>query len=101
MTSTGTFGNWSLKAADYNVEGEILGQGASATVHKATHIASGQVCAIKKIDLEQTRDESAVQKEIRTLSSFKNENITAYYGCFLNKSKLWILIGVLGGFFFG
>jgi serine/threonine-protein kinase OSR1/STK39 len=100
MSQPGTFGDniqWPTKASDYTVENQILGVGASATVHKAKVNSDGRECAIKKIDLEQTRDESDVQKEIKTLSSFKHENITAYYGCFLNKHKLWIIMELMDG----
>ena len=84
--------NWSVKYEDYQVDQEILGQGASATVHRATLKRNGKECAIKKIDLEQTRDESDVQKEIKTLSSFRHDNIIAYYGCFLRSSRLCIVM---------
>lgn len=84
---------WPNKASEYELEDNILGQGASATVHKAR--CQDKVCAIKKIDLEQTKDESDVVKEIKTLGSFKHENITAYYGCFLNQSKLWIVMELM------
>ena len=90
--------NWPNKAAEYEVEDHILGQGASATVHKAKLKSnSSRQCAIKKIDLEREKDESDVLKEIKTLSSFRHGNITAYYGCFLNKSKLWIIMELMDG----
>lgn len=89
---------WPNKAIEYEVEDHILGQGASATVHKAKlKLNNKRQCAIKKIDLEREKDESDVLKEIKTLSSFRHDNITAYYGCFLNKSKLWIIMELMDG----
>lgn len=95
--SDGTFA-WPMKAVEYNVDNCILGKGASATVHKAELISDpNRTCAIKKINLEEVSDESSVLKEIKTLSSFKHDNITGYFGCFLNKSKLWIVMELMDG----
>ena len=95
--SDGTFA-WPMKASEYNVDNCILGKGASATVHQAALISDpSKTCAIKKINLEEVNDESSVLKEIKTLSSFKHDNITGYFGCFLNRSKLWIVMELMDG----
>jgi serine/threonine protein kinase len=62
---------------------------------------SGKVIAIKILNLDTAEDDvTDIQKEITILSDLtrsESVNITPYHGCFLNKTKLWIIMDFAAG----
>ncbi|KAK9486942.1 kinase-like domain-containing protein [Lipomyces starkeyi] len=70
---------------------EELGSGSFGVVYRAIHKETGQIVAVKQIDLESSDDDIAeIQLEIALLSGCDSEHVTKYYGCFVKGYKLWI-----------
>lgn len=66
----------------------------------SVHISTGTIVALKIIQLDTEDDITEVQREVALLSQFRaaeSNNITAYYGCFLHKTELWIAMEFAGG----
>ena len=80
---------------------EIIGKGTYATVHKAKSVVTGQIVAIKVMNILRVSDEdlSAALNEIRILSSINNPYVVQYYESFIEKSQgqLWIVMELLEG----
>ncbi|KAF1996970.1 Pkinase-domain-containing protein [Amniculicola lignicola CBS 123094] len=84
-------------AEDYQVL-EELGSGSFGKVYKAIQRSTGDIVAIKQIDLEDTSDElSDIQAEIGLLSTCSSQYITEYKTSFIKGVKLWIVMEYLGG----
>lgn len=77
---------------------EKLGHGNFGTVYKALDQVTGEIVAVKQIDLENSdEDISEIQKEISHLSDCDSEFIVRYYGSFVKGYKLWIVMEYLSG----
>ncbi|KAL6722137.1 hypothetical protein ACLMJK_001244 [Lecanora helva] len=77
---------------------EELGSGSFGVVYKAIEIATGEVVAIKHIDLESSDDDiQDIQQEISVLSTCDSPFVTQYKASFLRGHKLWIVMEYLGG----
>ncbi|KAK9346611.1 Pkinase-domain-containing protein [Lipomyces starkeyi] len=77
---------------------EELGSGSFGVVYRAIHKETGQIVAVKQIDLESSDDDIAeIQLEIALLSGCDSEHVTKYYGCFVKGYKLWIIMEFLAG----
>ncbi|ORY71135.1 kinase-like domain-containing protein [Pseudomassariella vexata] len=77
---------------------EELGRGSFGVVYKGIEKATGEVVAIKHIDLESTEDDiQDIQAEISVLSTCASSHVTQYKASFLRGSKLWIVMEYLGG----
>ena len=78
---------------------EVIGRGKFGVVYKAQNKQTKQIVAIKVLNLDTEEDEVIdVQQEIQFLSELKNvPNITHYYGCILNDTKLWIIMDYCAG----
>jgi serine/threonine protein kinase len=63
-----------------------------------TNRETGQVVAVKQIDLEHSDDDiSEIQAEIAHLAQCDSDYITRYYGSFVKGYKLWIVMEYLAG----
>ncbi|KAH8177423.1 protein kinase domain-containing protein [Sarocladium implicatum] len=77
---------------------EELGRGSFGVVYKGIEKATGEVVAIKHIDLESNDDDiQDIQAEIAVLSTCASPFVTQYKGSFLRGHKLWIVMEYLGG----
>ncbi|KAI4135258.1 MAG: hypothetical protein LQ347_000829 [Umbilicaria vellea] len=77
---------------------EELGSGSFGVVYKAIEVATGEVVAIKHIDLESSDDDiQEIQQEISVLSTCASPFVTQYKTSFLRGYKLWIVMEFLGG----
>ncbi|KAI1498201.1 kinase-like domain-containing protein [Biscogniauxia marginata] len=77
---------------------EELGRGSFGVVYKGIEKATGDIVAIKHIDLESTEDDiQDIQAEISVLSTCASSYVTQYKASFLRGSKLWIVMEYLGG----
>lgn len=86
-----------LKAEQFELTSQ-LGSGSFGEVYQAMDKITGQVVAIKKIDVESCDDDiEEIQKEIAILAGCNDKRITRYYGSFVNGYKLWIIMEYLGG----
>jgi serine/threonine protein kinase len=73
---------------------ETIGKGGYGSVHKGIHIASGNLVALKIINLDTPEDEvNVLQREVMLLSQLRDApNITKYYGCYLDGPRVWIVM---------
>eukprot|EP00029_Vermamoeba_vermiformis_P012728 TRINITY_DN768_c0_g1_i1.p1 TRINITY_DN768_c0_g1~~TRINITY_DN768_c0_g1_i1.p1 ORF type:complete len:578 (+),score=148.70 TRINITY_DN768_c0_g1_i1:62-1795(+) len=77
---------------------EKIGDGAYSRVYKAKQKDTGQLWAIKAIDLEGNPNSiDPIQQEINTLSKFDSPLFTKYKGSLLNGTQLWIVIEYMSG----
>ncbi|KAL8647069.1 MAG: hypothetical protein Q9210_005771 [Variospora velana] len=77
---------------------EELGSGSFGVVYKAVERATGDIVAIKLIDLESSDDDiHDIQQEISVLSTCDSPFVTRYKASFLRGHKLWIVMEFLGG----
>ncbi|KAI9786334.1 MAG: hypothetical protein M1835_003085 [Candelina submexicana] len=84
-------------ASQYQVL-EELGSGSFGVVYKAIERSSGDIVAIKHIDLESSEDDiQEIQQEISVLSTCASPFVTRYITSFLRGYKLWIVMEYLGG----
>ncbi|GAA6006602.1 hypothetical protein JCM11491_003113 [Sporobolomyces phaffii] len=80
---------------------ELVGKGAYGGVYKGIHNPTGQVVALKVIDLDTPDDDiSEIQKEVALLSELRDaarHNITLYHGSYLSGYELWIAMDFASG----
>ncbi|EMR10225.1 hypothetical protein PNEG_01497 [Pneumocystis murina B123] len=77
---------------------EKLGTGSFGVVWKAVRRKTGEIVAIKQIDLESTDDDiTEIQKEIALLSGCDSRYVTKYYSSFVKGHKLWIVMEYMAG----
>ncbi|KAF1813931.1 Pkinase-domain-containing protein, partial [Eremomyces bilateralis CBS 781.70] len=77
---------------------EELGSGSFGVVYKAIERATGDMVAIKHIDLEGSDDDiREIQQEISLLSTCHSQYVTQYKTSFVRGVKLWIVMEYLGG----
>jgi serine/threonine-protein kinase 24/25/MST4 len=87
-----------IKKMDYFLT-EKIGSGGFGSVYRGMIRKTGQVCAIKVIDLEETSDDIiTISREIAALTQGKAcPQLTNYYGSVVHGTKLWIAMEFLDG----
>ncbi|KAF2815620.1 Pkinase-domain-containing protein [Mytilinidion resinicola] len=76
----------------------FTGRGSFGVVYKAIERSTGDLVAIKHIDLEGSGDElQEIQQEIALLSTCESPYVTQYKTSFVKGVKLWIVMEYLGG----
>ncbi|KAB2576709.1 MST3 domain containing protein [Lasiodiplodia theobromae] len=87
-----------LQDADNYQVLEELGSGSFGVVYKAIEKSTGEIVAIKHIDLEGSDDDiREIQQEIALLSTCASDFVTQYKTSFVRGVKLWIVMEFLGG----
>ncbi|KIX09350.1 uncharacterized protein Z518_00429 [Rhinocladiella mackenziei CBS 650.93] len=77
---------------------EELGRGSFGVVYKAIEKATGEIVAIKHVDLESSEEDLAdILSELSVLSSCSSPHVTKYRVAFLRRQTLWIVMEYLGG----
>jgi serine/threonine protein kinase len=68
-------------------------------VHKGVELATGNVVALKIINLDTADDDVAdIQREVALLTHLRDAvNITKYYGCYLDGPRVWIVMEYASG----
>lgn len=83
-----------------------VGQGAFGSVYKGLHTQTNHVVALKIIDLDTADDDTAdIQREVGMLSAMTrngegaggNNNVTRYFGCWMEGPKVWIVMDYAEG----
>eukprot|EP00127_Corallochytrium_limacisporum_P003114 Clim_evm43s146 gene=Clim_evmTU43s146 len=82
---------------DYEVK-DMIGKGASATVHSAKIKATGEDVAIKIINLDKFEANiDEITKEIKVMAQCRHENVVTYFTSFIVGHELWLVMKYLGG----
>lgn len=78
---------------------ETIGKGSYGSVHKGVHIPTGNVVALKIINLDTGDDDvEAIQREVALLTQLRDApNITKYYGCYMDGPRVWIVMELAQG----
>lgn len=78
---------------------ETVGIGAYGSVHKGIHLPTGNVVALKIINLDTADDDVGdIQREVALLSQLRDApNITRYYGCYMDGPRVWIVMDFAQG----
>ncbi|KAK7416565.1 hypothetical protein QQZ08_011963 [Neonectria magnoliae] len=77
---------------------EELGRGSFGVVYKGIEKSTGELVAIKHIDLESNDDDiQDIQAEIAVLATCDSPYVTQYKESFLRGTKLWIVMELLTG----
>uniref|UniRef100_A0AAY4E519 non-specific serine/threonine protein kinase n=1 Tax=Denticeps clupeoides TaxID=299321 RepID=A0AAY4E519_9TELE len=81
---------------------EVVGNGTYGQVYKGRHVKTGQLAAIKVMDVTE-EEEDEIKLEINMLKSYSHHrNIATYYGAFVKKStaghddQLWLVMEYCG-----
>nr|XP_032517462.1 serine/threonine-protein kinase mig-15 isoform X1 [Danaus plexippus plexippus] len=81
---------------------EVVGNGTYGQVYKGRHTKTGQLAAIKVMDVTQDEEEE-IKLEINVLKKYStHRNIATYYGAFIKKSppgkddQLWLVMEYCG-----
>ncbi|XP_011478769.1 mitogen-activated protein kinase kinase kinase kinase 4 isoform X4 [Oryzias latipes] len=81
---------------------EVVGNGTYGQVYKGRHVKTGQLAAIKVMEVTEEEEEE-IKLEINMLKSYSHHrNIATYYGAFVKKSpagqdhQLWLVMEYCG-----
>ncbi|KAK8870947.1 hypothetical protein M9Y10_008860 [Tritrichomonas musculus] len=77
---------------------DVIGRGSFGSVYRCVNKITGELVAIKEIDLDDNDDDLIdIQREIDMLRSCESKYVVKYYGCCLVDTKLWIVMEYMGG----
>ncbi|KIY67520.1 kinase-like protein [Cylindrobasidium torrendii FP15055 ss-10] len=78
---------------------ETVGKGSYGSVSKGVHIPTGNLVALKIIDLDREDDDVAdIQREVSLLTQLRDApNITKYFGCYMDGPRVWIAMELAQG----
>ncbi|KAF1963949.1 Pkinase-domain-containing protein [Bimuria novae-zelandiae CBS 107.79] len=77
---------------------QCIGGGSFGKVYKGIDRRTGQLVAIKIIDVENAEDEvDDIISEISILSGMNSPYVTKYYGSYLHGTELWIVMEFCSG----
>jgi serine/threonine-protein kinase OSR1/STK39 len=86
-----------VNASDYNLYEEI-GEGVSATVHRALCVPLNEIVAIKVLDLEKcNNDLDGIRREVQTMSLIDHPNLLRAYCSFTTGHSLWVVMPYMAG----
>ncbi|KAI0368280.1 Pkinase-domain-containing protein [Pilatotrama ljubarskyi] len=73
---------------------ETIGKGAYGSVHKGRDLRTGEVVALKIINLDTEDDDVGdIQREVALLTQLRDApNVTKYYGCYMDGPRVWIVM---------
>ncbi|KAJ2722160.1 Protein kinase [Coemansia sp. Benny D115] len=74
-----------------------IGQGASGNVYMARSIRSGELVAIKQMDLEKQPKKDLIINEILVMRESKHKNIVNFIDSFLHRGDLWVVMEYMEG----
>jgi len=74
-----------------------VGSGASGTVCEASNVATGELVAIKKMDLDHQPKKELIITEIEVMREYHHPNIVNYIESFLVANELWVIMEYLEG----
>ncbi|KAL3068137.1 hypothetical protein niasHT_038127 [Heterodera trifolii] len=89
-----------IRRADPSSDYELLqrvGSGSYGEVFKARDVRSGEFAAIKIVKLETGDNFADIQQEILVLKECVHRNIISYYGSYLKRDRLWIVMEYCSG----
>ncbi|CAD5231812.1 unnamed protein product [Bursaphelenchus xylophilus] len=69
-----------------------VGHGTYGEVYKARKLIDGTLAAIKVVKIEAGDNFSVIQQEIFVLRECVHPNIISYYGSYLRRERLWIVM---------
>ncbi|OMO69636.1 hypothetical protein COLO4_28990 [Corchorus olitorius] len=86
-----------LNAKDYKLYEEV-GEGVSATVHRALCIPLNEIVAIKVLDLEKcNNDLDGIRREVQTMSLIDHPNVLRAHCSFTAGHSLWVVMPYMAG----
>lgn len=86
-----------LDAKDYKLYEEV-GEGVSATVHRALCVPLNEIVAIKVLDLERcNNDLDGIRREVQTMSLINHPNVLQAHCSFTAGHSLWVVMPYMAG----
>ncbi|CAH2072739.1 unnamed protein product, partial [Thlaspi arvense] len=97
IMDSGSEKKFPLNAKDYKLHEEI-GDGVSATVHRALCVPLNEVVAIKVLDLEKcNNDLDGIRREVQTMSLINHPNVLQAHCSFTAGHQLWVVMPYMAG----
>ncbi|GFY87194.1 protein kinase superfamily protein [Actinidia rufa] len=86
-----------VNATDYKLYEEV-GEGVSATVHRALCIPLNEMVAIKVLDLEKcNNDLEGIRREVQTMTLIDHPNVLRAHCSFTTGHHLWVVMPYMAG----
>ena len=80
-----------LQLSDFTLKGE-LGRGSYGVVFKARSRHDGGIYVLKQVPMSNAKVEREAMKEVQMLKQLAHTNIIKYYGSFVEKANLYIVM---------